>query len=116
MAKAKGVHVQLADLIKNVEKAAKQLRRDIRKQYKAAPKSWDKAAGQLRKGALDVQTQLEKYVRDIGIGGAKKTKKRPARKTAKKATRKTAKKATRKTAKKKTRKTAKKSARKTARS
>jgi len=68
-------------LIKDVEKAAKQLRADIRKRAQTAPKSMESAAAQLRKGAADLAGQVERYVRDLRIGleGKKPAAKRAAR-------------------------------------
>jgi hypothetical protein len=77
-------------LIKDVEKAAKQLRADIRKRAQAAPKSMEAAAARLRKGAADIAGQVEKYVHDLRVGlegkkpaAAKRaTKRKPARRKA----------------------------------
>ena len=78
-----GPQERLAGLIKDVEKAAKQLRADIRKRAQAAPKSMESAAAQLRKGAADLAGQVERYVRDLRIGleGKMPAVKRAARRT-----------------------------------
>jgi hypothetical protein len=72
-------------LIKDVEKAARQLRTDIRKRAQAAPKSMEEAAMRLRKGAADIAGQVEKYVHDLRVGleGRKAVARRPARRPAK---------------------------------
>lgn len=63
-----GPRERLASLIKDVEKAAKQLRTDIRKRAAAAPKNMESAAARLRKGAADVAGQVEKYAHDVRVG------------------------------------------------
>jgi len=77
---AAGPRERLASLIKDVEKAAKQLRADIRKRAQAAPKSMEKAADALRKGAADIVGQVEKYVHDlrVNLAGTKAAKPRKA--------------------------------------
>ncbi|MGH7786660.1 MAG: hypothetical protein ACRERC_07320 [Candidatus Binatia bacterium] len=77
---AAGPRERLASLIKDVEKAAKQLRADIRKRAQAAPKSMEKAADALRKGAADIAGQVEKYVHDLrmNLEGKKPAKPRKA--------------------------------------
>ena len=82
---------RLAALIRDAEKALKQLRTDIRKRAQAAPKSLEEAASRLRKGAADIAGQVEKYVHDLRLNleGRKPAaaKRRPARrKTARKRT------------------------------
>jgi hypothetical protein len=82
---AAGPRERLGSLIKDVEKAAKQLRADIRKRAQAAPKNMETAANRLRKGAADVAGQVEKYVHDLRVGleGAKPQARQAAkRKTA----------------------------------
>ncbi len=78
MAKKSGDRISI--LIKDVEKAAKQLRTGIRKRAKAAPRSLESAANRLRRGAADIARLVEKYVHEIRVEleGAKK----PARKAA----------------------------------
>jgi hypothetical protein len=71
-------------LIKDVEKAARQLRADIRKRAQAAPKSMEEAASRLRKGAADIAGQVEKYLHDLRVG--LEGKKAAPRKTAKRKT------------------------------
>jgi hypothetical protein len=111
---AKSVRQQISGLIADVEKRARRLRKDFRKQYKSVPTSLDQAAQRLREGAADVAHQVETYVREIRldlqsrIGGGT-----PKRSAAAKAARKKVKKAVRK-AVKTARKSAKKAARKTA--
>lgn len=58
---------RLATLIKDVEKALRQIRTDIRKRAQAAPKSLEEAAARLRKGAADIAAQVEKYVHDLRV-------------------------------------------------
>jgi len=80
---AAGPRERLGSLIKDVEKAAKQLRADIRKRAQAAPKRMEAAAARLRKGAADIAGQVEKYVHDLRVGleGTKPAAKRaPKRK------------------------------------
>jgi hypothetical protein len=76
-------------LIKDVEKAARQLRNDIRKRAQAAPKSMEEAATRLRKGAADIAGQVEKYIHDLRVGlegkkaaPRKAAKRKPARRRA----------------------------------
>jgi hypothetical protein len=78
---AAGPRERLGSLIKDVEKAARQLRNDIRKRAAAAPKSMEAAATRLRKGAADIAGQVEKYVHDLRVGleGKKPAAKRPAK-------------------------------------
>ena len=78
---AGGPQERLAGLIKDVEKAAKQLRADIRKRAQTAPKQMESAAAQLRRGAADLAGQVERYVRDLRIGleGKKPAAKRATR-------------------------------------
>ncbi len=78
---AAGPRERLGSLIKDVEKAAKQLRADIRKRAEAAPKSMEAAANRLRKGAADIAGQVEKYIHDVRVGleGAKPAPKRAAK-------------------------------------
>ena len=76
-----GPRERLASLIKDVEKAAKQLRGDIRKRAQAAPKNMEQAATRLRKGAADIAGQVEKYIHGVRVGlEGKKTAARPAAK------------------------------------
>jgi hypothetical protein len=74
-----GPRERLASLIKDVEKAAKQLRSDIRKRAAAAPKNMETAAARLRKGAADIAGQVEKYVHDVRVGLEGKKTGRPTR-------------------------------------
>lgn len=78
---AAGPRERLAALIKDVEKAARQLRADIRKRAQAAPKNMEAAAMRLRKGAADIAGQVEKYIHDLRLGleGKQPAAKRPAR-------------------------------------
>ncbi len=83
---AAGPRERLGSLIKDVEKAAKQLRSDIRKRAAAAPKNMETAAKRLRKGAADIAGQVEKYVHDVRLGlegkkpgPARTAKRKPAR-------------------------------------
>ena len=80
MAKKSGARIPA--LLKEVEKAARQLRVAIRKRAKAAPKNIESAANRLRKGAADVARQVEKYVHEIRVELERGQK--PAPKTAKK--------------------------------
>jgi len=68
-------------MIRDVEKASRQLRADIQKRASAAPRSMESAAQRLRKGAADVTRQVEKYVHDLRVGleGKKPAAKRSAR-------------------------------------
>lgn len=119
---AKTVRGQISAMIRDVEKAARQIRTEVRKQYNVTPKVLDQAASQLRRGAAEAAYQVERYIREVRMdlqesGGKKATRKsgvKTTRKSSAKATRKTAVKATRKSTKKATRKTAVKTARKTA--
>jgi len=79
---AAGPRERLASLIRDVEKAARQLRADIRKRAQAAPKSMETAAMRLRKGAADIAGQVERYVHDLRIGleGKRPAAKRTVRK------------------------------------
>jgi hypothetical protein len=65
---AAGPRERIGSLIKDVEKAAKQLRADIRKRAEAAPKNMETAANRLRKGAADIAGQVEKYVHGLRVG------------------------------------------------
>lgn len=78
---AAGPRERLGSLIKDVEKAAKQLRADIRKRAATAPKNMEVAANRLRKGAADIAGQVEKYLHDLRVGleGAKPGPKRAAK-------------------------------------
>lgn len=78
---AAGPRERLASLIRDVEKAARQLRADIRKRAQAAPKSMEAAAMRLRKGAADIAGQVERYVHDLRVGleGRKPAAKRTAK-------------------------------------
>jgi hypothetical protein len=73
-------------LIRDAEKALKQLRADIRKRAQAAPKNLEAAAARLRKGAADIAGQVKKYVHDLRVNleGKKPAaaKRRPARRKA----------------------------------
>ncbi len=119
---ARTIRGQISEMIRDVEKAARQIRTEVRKQYDVTPKVLDQAASQLRRGAAEAAYQVERYIREVRMelqeGGGKKaarkntTKKTARRKTAKKATRKSAKKTARKTAKKAVRKSSKKTTRK----
>ena len=64
---AAGPRERLATLIRDVEKAARQLRSDIRKRAQAAPRSMEQAADALRKGAADIAGQVEKYIHEIRV-------------------------------------------------
>jgi len=68
-------------MIRDVEKASRQLRADIQKRASAAPRSMESAAVRLRKGAADIAGQVEKYVHDLRVGleGRKPAPKRSAR-------------------------------------
>ncbi len=118
---AKTVRGQISETIRDVEKALRQLRSEVQKQYDATPKVLDQAASQLRRGAAEAAYQVERYIREVrmdleaaskasGKKGAKKkaTKKRSTKRTAKRATKKATKKRTAKRATKK--RTAKKAA------
>ena len=78
---AAGPREQLGSLIKDVEKATKQLRADVRKRAETAPKNMQAAAKRLRKGAADIAGQVEKYIHDLRVGleGAKAAPKRTAK-------------------------------------
>jgi hypothetical protein len=65
---AAGPRERLAALIRDVEKAARQLRSDIQKRAQAAPRNLESAAARLRKGAADVAGQVEKYIHDLRVG------------------------------------------------
>jgi len=84
---AAGPRERIASLIKDVEKAAKQLRSDIRKRAQAAPKNLQKVADRLRKGGADVAAQVEKYVHELRVSlqGGKPAAKRAAKPKRKKA-------------------------------
>lgn len=79
---AAGPRERLGALIRDVEKAARQLRTDISKRAQAAPKSMEEAASRLRKGAADIAGQVEKYIHDLRVGLEGK-KAAPRRKAAK---------------------------------
>lgn len=127
MAKAT-VRGQISTMIREVERAAKQIRNEVRKQYSATPKVLDQAASQLRRGAAEAAYQVERYIREVRMDleragssllgrpapkrAAAGRKKRAVKKTARKAGAKTAKKTARKTAKRATKKASKKRARK----
>ena len=78
---AAGPRERLAALIRDLEKAARQLRADIQKRARAAPKNMEAAAMRLRKGAADIAGQVEKYIHDLRVGleGRKPAARRPAR-------------------------------------
>jgi hypothetical protein len=81
---ATGPRERLAAMISDVEKAARQLRADIRKRAQAAPKSMEEAAKRLRKGAADVTGQVERYLHDLRVnleGRSKTVRRTAARKT-----------------------------------
>ena len=84
---ALGPRERLSALIGDVEKAAKQLRGDIRKRAQAAPKSMEVAATRLRKGAADVAGQVERYLHDLRVNleGRPPAPRRTARKAKAKA-------------------------------
>jgi signal transduction histidine kinase len=90
---------RLAALIRDVEKAARQLRTDIQKRAQAAPRSMEEAAMRLRKGAADIAGQVEKYIHDLRVGlqGRRPAARRAARRkaTRRKATRRKTRRATR---------------------
>ncbi len=129
--------------VKQIERNSNKLKKDLKRFSKNAhlPHNLDELAGELRRSAASVASEVEHYLHEISRGaksaaaagkqaitkakpakrrssakkGARKAAKKSARKTAKKATRKAAKKTARKTAKKTTtRKTAKKTTRKAA--
>jgi len=80
---AAGPRERIAGLIKDVEKAGKQLRSDIRKRAQAAPKNLQAVADRMRKGGAEVAAQVEKYVHDLRVSlegkpSAKRTAKRAA--------------------------------------
>jgi len=79
-AMAAGPRERIASLIKDVEKAARQLRSDIRKRTKAAPKSLQGLGDRMRKGGAEVAAQVEKYVHEfrLSLEGAKPAPKRKA--------------------------------------
>jgi DNA repair ATPase RecN len=88
---AAGPREQINRLIRDVEKAARQLRRDFEKRAKSAPKNLQqvgnrlrKLAEMLRKSGIDVATQVEKYLRDLrtSLTGAAKPARAAARKAA----------------------------------
>ncbi len=110
MAKTR-VRGQISDMIREVERAAKQIRNEVRKQYKATPKVLDQAASQLRRGAAEAAYQVERYIREVRIDleAAAKGKKPAAKQRA------TKKRATKKRTAKKTSSTAKKATKKRAR-
>ena len=69
---AAGPRQRINRLIRDVEKAARQLRKDFEKRAKSAPKNWQqvadrlrKLADMLRKNGIDIAAQVEKYVRDL---------------------------------------------------
>ena len=83
---------QITRLIRDVEKAARQLRKDVAKRAKAAPKNLQqmaarlrKLADMLRKSGVDVAAQVEKYVHDLrmSLEGAARSAVKTASKTAK---------------------------------
>jgi hypothetical protein len=102
------VRGQISDMIREVERAAKQIRNEVRKQYKATPKVLDQAASQLRRGAAEAAYQVERYIHEVRLDLEAAAKRKTT--TAKKST---AKRATKKRAAKKT--AAKKSTKKRAR-
>lgn len=84
---AAGPRERLSTLIGDVERAAKQLRTDIRKRAQAAPRNMEAAAKRLRKGAADVAGQVERYVHELRMnleGHARSA--RPKTKTTRRAT------------------------------
>jgi hypothetical protein len=107
------VRGQISDMIREVERAAKQIRNEVRKQYKATPKVLDQAASQLRRGAAEAAYQVERYIHEVRLDleAAAKRKTTGAKRATKKRT--TKKRATKKRAAKKT--AAKKSTKKRAR-
>ncbi len=131
MAKRKTDGIQ--KFIKQIERTASRLKKDLKRFSKnnRLPHNLDELAGELRRSAASVASDIEHYLHDMTAaakaatsGTAKKRTRKTAKKrsaAAKKTTRKTAKKPARKTAKKRsavgkktTRKTAKKATRKTA--
>lgn len=79
---AKGPQDRIATLIRDVEKAAKQLRADIRKRAQAAPKNLERLADRIRKSGVDIAKQVERYVHELRVslegnaGGTRGTTKR----------------------------------------
>lgn len=65
---AAGPRERITALIRDVEKAARQLRTDIGKRAQAAPKNMEAAAAALRKGAADIAGQVEKYIHGLRVG------------------------------------------------
>ena len=88
-----GPRERINRLIRDVEKAARQLRRDFEKRARSAPKNLQqvadrlrKLADMLRKNGVDIATQVEKYVHELrrSLEGAVAKPARTVRKTAKK--------------------------------
>jgi hypothetical protein len=74
---------QIDRLIRDLEKAAKQLRSDIRQRAQAAPKQLQRLADRLRQGGADLARQVEDYARELRVSlekGAKPAKSTPKRK------------------------------------
>src|SRR5262245_36584026 len=66
---AAGPRERLAALIRDVERAARQLRADIQQRAaQAAPRSMEVAAMRLRRGAADIAGQVERYIHDLRVG------------------------------------------------
>ncbi len=124
MAKRKTDGIQ--KFIKKIERTASKLKKDLKRFSKNSrlPHNLDELAGELRRSAASVASDIEHYLHDMtdaaksaASGPRKASKARAAKKrtgAAKKRTRKAAKKTTRKTAKKPVRKAAKKTTRKAA--
>ena len=68
------VQQQIDRLIRDLEKAAKQLRSDIRQRAQAAPKQLQQLADRLRQGGADLARQVEDYVRELRVSLEKGTK------------------------------------------
>jgi hypothetical protein len=107
--------------VNQIERNARKLKKDLQRFSKNAdlPHKLDELAGELRRSAASVASEVEHYLHDLRSGAAKagKAAEKSVRKAARKTPRKTAKKAAtkraRKTAKKATKRTVKKRARKT---
>jgi hypothetical protein len=76
---AAGPRERIAGLIKDVEKAAKQLRSDIRKRAQSAPKNLQAVADRMRKGGAEVAAQVEKYVHELRVSLEGAPPKKPAK-------------------------------------
>ncbi len=75
---------QIGSLIREVETLTKGLRDALRKQAESLPKDIQKIADRLRKRAVMVAAQVEKYAHEVRVELEGEKKKAPAKRAARK--------------------------------